>query len=493
MNMDDNELKNAHKEILRGERDVCVYWIDDCFTNQEDKLGNLPLIQLGKFDPEKTEFTEGTADNQLKADSTFYGDNGATYSNLKKLCLKMKIGFHVCSFEYAELHWNVIDKINHFILMDIGYTGESDKNYGINLYYKMTNGDKTNAWFYFLSGWPERANDVYSAIEGNKIRPHTFSKATGSPLFKYLFDTAENSNETYFEIQINKFIEIQPKDLSSLDVAQWISLRSKMFEEFRKCGEKNKKLERGAPYYDWAHHLPGGGQPPPKGTMKEQIYVEGFEILKKAYNQSKNSFPVNSPDYFWEISKIRWKYPPLRALGQFDSDGYDLTKFFYHLGEYCRKEIVKKIRFDFTYPAGAMKYDYLWFNCAALGEGLITLADGFSQDFETAQEHVYLFWSVNEVLNGECGLEITIRQYVDLKFDENSDDEKRDLRVNPSKDGRIPEKEKRKGRVKDAFAHFKRAGAREELLGPRNSKCDLRLFIPAQKTSNGFWQVKKGD
>ena len=465
------------KLIHRGIKDIHIWWVDDCFTTAAPEVtgGSFQLSVLGKWNDEMCSFQDGVADVTLNDDSSAMGDNGLVYFHLKQVATVLNVSLHLCSFEFADKNWRELDKENTAILLDIGYHGRSD-THGIELWLSKHILKPLTAKLRFFTGQPER---VAQFCVAKGVEPET------PPCMAKTEAIVAGGLGSISRIQrlVEALIASQPTDLGELNAEQWQSLRDAVWISACSYATSEGVGSDGG----WVHHLPGGGDRKTNYSHK----ATGMNALRQACLHPVTKVPLKIPDHFWTCSP-RWKYPPLRAIAQQTLEAMDLSRFFHHLWIEASGRAMGRVHIDICYPAGAFKHDYLWLNVVALGEGLIRLSDGFTGEMIKAGKQGRTMWTIRELLeNGFCGLEILIRQFVELDFPETEEADAGKLsrgRNGHSPCGVFVDKAIAKKSIMEAHRYFENAGA--VVTGIHDGK-DWKIVVMANEIAE-VWRIRSG-
>lgn len=489
--------EEPYRIVHKGSNDIHVYWVDDCFTVASTHFpgGVTPHSRLGYWDERANKFVPGLLDAALERDTSVAGENGAVYLHLRNLAVAKDVCLYTCSFEYAEANWMSLNRHNCLLLLDIGYFGKPGAmDYGIDLWIRLTTANPQQAKVRFLTAEITRVGDYCGRHGVEPDMPMALSK---SDAVAKLTEAGGRRERTRLAVLVDTLIAEQPTELGNLGPSSWNVLRSRAWEAGTRCDSAN---EWG--YHDgsWVHHLPGGGKEP---SGPNRFTPRGTNSLQTDCQNPLTGLPLRIPPHFWELEP-RWKSPPVRAIVQRDAWGRDLSRFFYHVRWFVYQRISDRLVFEASYPVGAFKHDYLWFNVVALGEAMVRMAEGFEHEMAKAAAKGHLMWTVREVLPGPTkgldgdrpGLEMIVRQIVNLDFPETVE-AKAGIAERGKADGSpcgafIPKSDAKKA-LREAHEFFERAGATVCGIGPDAASADWRIFIEAKEDENGVWSVCEGD
>jgi len=420
--LSDLDHLHAHKEPGSG---LTVWWIDDCFTNEQAATSGGGHLQL-----------ENVASGDI--DPYAGNSNEQTCADLLQVVEQEGVNLKMCSFEYASEHWENIDASKNAVLIDIGYEGQpnedfDDNFFGVEFYYAKAKSREPAALCSFLSDSPTRVVDWAKEQKG------------WFPSIPYPMTKASRDLRKQIGTMVQYLKDSQPRGASEWDAETWQELRSEAWEACQEFGSNESPLE--------AHHLPGGGD----GIKNEELTTRLYERLSPIGGGAVRQLP----SHYWRKEKEDlsvWDQPPIRAIAQFDKGSRDLS-FVLELGEQQVKNRLDNIDLGVTFRPPTLKHDYLWFNASALVRGLYRLAEGFSGEFNRPDRDIdadsgRISWHIAEESDG---LHITVSQVKLKKGEHRKNAPQISRRLH-----KLPDESNASGTVKEAYGFFKNAGAEIE-------------------------------
>jgi len=385
----------ASKEVFTGSKDIHIWWIDDCFIipNLDAQTdGSLLLVNYDDWAHDNDRFNAPSLNHRV-------------FIDLNELAHNQNVRLHLANFEYADANWEDLDKRNHLILLDIGYSGKFDA-YGVDVWYRHSRGKATAAKIRFLSGDPSRVDKYCTERHTEPDTPPALAKEQAINF--------QNISDSRIAVLLRELINEQPTAIGELTCRQWGHLRENIKQAVLDYSRKQNMGEDKT----WAHHLPTGGDAASNWTSKMD---DAIAALRAACVHPVTKAPLTLPAFVWSDDfEPRWGFPPIRGLAQVDDRGHDLSRFFYHLQTHISGKWISHMDVLLTYPVGAFKHDYLWFNVVALGEAMLRLAEGFVGECLKAGGGVKgtMMWAVSEFDGENKGVEIVVRQFLTLDFPE---------------------------------------------------------------------------
>lgn len=471
-------------EILSFSQQPHVWWIDDCFTSKQSN------------DPEHLPF-ECINDIDL-FNSIQDVQSAICLRTIKNACEKFKLGFSICSFEFAEKEWNnLLNKERTFIFLDQAYG--KNTHYGTEFYKRYSfRGLQFYPDMSFLTSAAELVRDELIKYLGEARFKSLKLKICAKPTSSLTNDDSSNKISSYLKIFSEEYKTLT--FISDLPVEQWIRLRTEL--------EKISSTGNNSP-----HHLPYGGDLPVSKDKCEEI----IELIK----ESLSNYNFDScPNYQWSYPNIN---PPLRALAQFDSVARDLMAAFFlvehELVEHPKSiEITSSIRKTIHFNIiinNSLVHDYLWFNASLLLKGLTgiynnlpgaiqSLLEGknpntFQQSVSRQKPYeIRVLCIINEKLESDKGLRISFHQYRECQTIA-KDEYQEDLPAYWRATIPVPTREEARKKIKEAYSLIERAGGKisvtngilqidieaEIMRGPDGSE------MGGAGSNNAIWIVKQ--
>lgn len=480
----DDNVGVVHTAYQQEGTKLSIWWVDDCFTNKEIKFGYLPIEHVRK--------------GHVSTDSS--GNSARIYNLLVKITKEERLNFCICSFEYFEANWHKLNSTSNILLLDIGYEGKGDNEdtYGIDLFYSLVKAEhgairEILAKVAFLTIQPGKIeewtlkNDIWFYNMPQPIRKAKANQLQGNPL-----------PEKELKALISYFKESQPKEASQWALDNWRELRNKARDTHQNL-IKDQVMDND----DWCHHLPCGGHP----SSDSDFIATATKRLRDAISEI---LPAAShlPDHCWKQKQEGlpgWELPPIRALGQIDRAGKDLSVVIFLL-EKAVRESLHRIELNIQYHLGKstspqlypFEHDYLWFNASALARGLYELAHGFHQivddlickknntmnDFYGLECKGRIFWKFGESFeSGREGFFVEIHQDI-ISWHESSENNRANLTI---KSYPIPPYGNNNKFDVKYYGYFKEAGVIANEI--RNDQGNVTIFIPATQFKNTRGQI----
>jgi len=430
-----------------------VYWIDDAFTNSAlgSPLGYFSLIPdlvAGGLIPIRQDLPARWEETRRNNEDN---DTGKLFFFLVEKCLSFGLSLCCASFEYLASHWQEVNRSEHLVLIDIGYNRKGashdsrhpDNTYGIDLFLSLQ------------ENVPARARTIFFTVQPSSVQTWIAERQRWISHFPFaLSKTSPQGGLAKIEIEalLKDYSSLsQPADLRASD---WSSLRKALFDKL--------KLS--------AHHLPYGGQHNPTHAEVD-------------LNAELSSFSLQLHEtYRWEAVADAWKWPPARALGQFDADGRDLSKLFEACAIDTYRAMGTAASLFYTFPkAVGFEHDYLWFNGCVIAAGLHQLGRCFAHEVDKRRNTDpavlgRLTWQFNEFHGNECGVRIRVSQALTLNSG-NESERWEDL----------PFPIRGQGEVETSYHRFEFAGAS---ISIDNGELQIRIMAkPEMYNNKTYWSL----
>ena len=338
----DPEEAYKHAYEPEAKSGVSLWWVDDCFHNEESASfgGHLQITSI-------------TQNEEMEGNSTAE----ERYNILLEIARDEDLNLLCCSHEYAENNWN--DQLNQFgnaVMIDIKYDPSPDEGsantYGIRFYLRMIDMySPLKATCSFFSVNPSRYyNDwITGDADWRPSMPPGVDKTEATAANRQVRQLVERVKRHHFT------------GASHWRPGEWRELRSQAMDV---CEDVDHAFS--------AHHLHHGGHDEKRIVEEENLQTKLREHLAATGIRGVRRLP----DHTWgkvDGNVPAWDQPPIRAIAQFDGDGADLTAVLNLL-----KEDVKNFdNIDINLTFYDLEEGYLWFNACSLAKGLYKLAKGF--------------------------------------------------------------------------------------------------------------------